>query len=61
MLERPTKRDERKPEIVHTVCENCICDGNRCFSWECAQILAKRLADYEDTGYTPEEIREKLR
>ena len=61
MLERLTKRDERKPEIVHTVCENCYCKGDHCSSWTCAQMLANRLADYEDTGYTPEEIREKLR
>lgn len=48
MLKRLTRRDENKPQIIHTVCENCTLNGNQCTGWDCAQVLATRLAEYED-------------
>lgn len=56
MYERLTKRDEIKPSIIRTVCENCVNNGRQCSGWDCAQVLAQRLAAYEDTGYSPEHL-----
>ena len=57
MLKRLTERDENKPQIIHTICENCILNGNHCTGWDCAQVLARRLAEYEDGNlFTLEEI-----
>ena len=48
MYKRLTQRDEKKPNIIRTVCENCTQNGNQCTGWDCAQALAGRLAEYED-------------
>lgn len=54
MYKRLTQRDEKKPYIIRTKCENCGRNGNQCSGWDCAQALAERLAKYEDSGYSPD-------
>jgi len=56
MYKRLTQRDEKKPYIIRTKCENCGRNGNQCSGWDCAQALAERLAKYEDSGYSPEAL-----
>lgn len=56
MYKRLTKRDEKKPCIIRTICENCSRNGNQCSGWDCAQTLAERLAQYEDSGYSPDAL-----
>ena len=59
VLKRLTSRDPNRPNIVHTECENCISHGDRCTGWNCATMLAKRLADFEDPGFTPAQLAEQ--
>ena len=56
MYKRLTQRDEKKPNIIHTICENCSRNGNQCSGWDCAHALAERLAQYEDSGYSPDSL-----
>lgn len=58
-LKRLTRRDPGRPEIVHTECENCVSRGEDCTGWNCATMLAKRLAEFEDPGFTPEQLNEQ--
>lgn len=56
MYKRLTQRDEKKTYIIRTICENCSCNGKQCSGWDCAQVLAERLAKYEDSGYSPDAL-----
>lgn len=56
MYKRLTRRNEKKPRIVYTECVNCEYNGDGCSGWNCAMALAKRLAEYEDTGCSPAEV-----
>jgi len=54
---RLTRRDPEHPNVVHTECENCVNHGEKCTGWDCATVLAKRLAEFEDHGVNPDQIR----
>ena len=56
MFSRLTRRDMNKPWIVHTECTNCEAKSDSCKGWNCASVLAQRLAQYEDTGLSPDEL-----
>ena len=55
---RLTRRNANRPRIVYTICENCVLHNDHCAGWTCAAMLAERLAQYEDTGYSPAQITE---
>lgn len=54
-MERLTKRIDGEA-VFHECNGTCgTCDGVTCF---CVQQMVSRLAAYEDTGFTPEEVKE---
>ena len=53
-MERLTKRIEGGQAVFHECHGTCgTCDGANCY---CIGLMVDRLAAYEDTGLTPEEI-----
>ena len=61
-MKRLTKRTEKGH--IYMDCSACPIEG-RCVNYSeadktCMQVLLKRLSEYEDTGYTPTQVRKQI-